>query len=65
MNDFSISKLTTRQKQICRALLRRRSLKQIAGDLHISYKTVTAHLSHIYIRFRLNGIQDLLLNLLR
>ena len=56
--------MTRREKQICDLLLKRRSIKQIAGELKISVNTIRVHLRNIYQKNRLYGLPDLIIFLL-
>lgn len=52
---------TPREKIICRRLMKREQIKNIARDLRVAEKTVHVHLSNVYRRFALQGKTDLVL----
>ena len=52
--------MTSRENQICRLILKRRTTKEIAGDLAISVSTVRVHLANLYRRYALRGKPDLI-----
>jgi len=52
--------LTTREKEVCAAVLAGRSDKQIAEQCGISFTTVRTHLKHIYDKFGVSGRAQLM-----
>jgi DNA-binding NarL/FixJ family response regulator len=53
--------MTPRQKDIVQLLAEGKSMKQIAGLLQLSQKTVEFHKHHIMVSFNLKSIADLVL----
>jgi DNA-binding NarL/FixJ family response regulator len=53
------ARLTPREREIAQLLAEGRSTKQIAGELHVSVKTVETHRQHILAKLKIDSIAEL------
>lgn len=53
------AKLTPREREIAQLLAEGHSTKEIAGQLHVSVKTVETHRQHIMEKLKIHGIAEL------
>ena len=56
--------LTDREWEVARLVAEGHSNDQIAGELHLSVRTVENHLSHVYAKLDLGGRSELIVLLL-
>jgi DNA-binding NarL/FixJ family response regulator len=51
--------LTTRERDILQSIAEGKSTRSIAGELHVSIKTIETHRQHIMAKLELHSVADL------
>lgn len=57
--EIEATKLTAREREIAQLIAEGRSTKEIAGQLHVSVKTVETHRQHIMEKLNIDSIAEL------
>lgn len=57
--EVEAAKLTAREREIAQLIAEGRSTKEIAGQLHVSVKTVETHRQHIMEKLKIDSVAEL------
>ena len=57
--EVEAAKLTAREREIAQMIAEGRSTKEIAGQLHVSVKTVETHRQHIMEKLKIDSVAEL------
>lgn len=57
--EVEAAKLTAREREIAQLIAEGRSTKEIAGQLHVSVKTVETHRQHIMEKLKIDNVAEL------